>query len=158
MSSSSTNCTVYWVSKSYLSIEVSFEGTIQVWRSCRRGVERRKGNKRCILEEGGKSGPTEKEGNHYLGSNPIREQLAPTVGPREFEEGRDHMVSTRSMVNEKMSEDEQIALMMSLQRDGWDEEEEEERGGNLGPPKKEWRKNWLGRVPLVTQVTPWGDP
>jgi len=40
------------------------------------------------------------------------------VGPREFEEGRDHMVSTRSMVNEKMSEDEQIALMMSLQRDG----------------------------------------
>jgi len=52
-----------------------------------------------------------------LGSNLVREQLAPIVGPREFEGGRDQMVSTRSMVNEKMSKVEQTTLMMSLRRE-----------------------------------------
>jgi len=36
------------------------------------------------------------------------------VGLREFEEERDQMVSPRSMMNEKMSEAEQMALMLSL--------------------------------------------
>jgi len=39
------------------------------------------------------------------------------VGPREFEEGRDQMVYTRSMMNEKMLETEQMMLMMSLWRE-----------------------------------------
>ncbi|KAK7382563.1 hypothetical protein VNO80_01466 [Phaseolus coccineus] len=39
------------------------------------------------------------------------------LGEREFEEGREQMVSTQSMRNEKMSKNEQMAMMMSLQRE-----------------------------------------
>jgi len=63
-------------------------------RWCRRAsFERKKGRAYRL---------TEKEGNSSLGSNPVREQLAAIVGSREFEGGRDQMVSTRSRVNEKM--------------------------------------------------------
>jgi len=66
-SSFSTNCTVYWVSKSYLNVRVPFTGL--------EFTKARQEEQRKWIREKEKDRPIEKKGNRSFGSNPVWECL-----------------------------------------------------------------------------------